>query len=307
MPNKRSVGHSIRSIYFVDYLRDRTGFGETILERTIREDWYQPNGFSAPSPDAVSAYFKGARPIPYDPTQTNSPPWLYAAEQQFPGCSRAFFHPLWTFLYGRLHSSAKFIRQKTKVPREWIDESLAKGDTATAKEWEQENALIDKTVPKKPISIPQTELQSARVVMLLMPKPIQHELFTISDGDMTYLRSFHPIEDEIEAISNEITFDSLTALLMLVVEASEIGDQVRLKAAKSAAKKHLKILNTDKAFRRVREQVERKIIYRILEKAVLTVSPADRYLYFPESWWLYEHLLRISNLPESPSSKSSPD
>jgi hypothetical protein len=56
---------------------------------------------------------------------------------------------------------------------------------------------------------------------------------------------------EIEALKKEDTIDSLTAILMLVIEAATIGDRSRLGPAKEAAIMHMKLLVMVKTRKRI--------------------------------------------------------
>jgi hypothetical protein len=110
MANTRSLGHEIRSLFFIDSLRAQTNLKDTQIEKLVLNRLLDDYGLDTSPEETMSEYFKGRRPVQFDPPDLKVPSWLMAVEMQFPGSSRAFFHPLWDLLYGYLRSKARLLR-----------------------------------------------------------------------------------------------------------------------------------------------------------------------------------------------------
>ena len=303
--------HFFRTAYFIAWLQEKTGKGYAALEKQIRINQYDRNAVKAPAIDTVRDYFRLRRSPAIDPQQENIPPWLFAAELEFPGSAYVFFHPLFDLLFGQMESSIKWSENLQKIPKEWILEAANRGDKAQAEEWHAFNVNLLKKRGRKRKQAALVDLNFIHMTLMRLPEPYFSILFDCSEPESfesgaMFARSYRPINEEIRLIQNNQSMDSLAALVGMVIEAAEIGNIDRFGKARKAVCEQLRVLNVLTECRSVREGLKPLIEDKCLEEIVRTYSAPQFYGYgLPATWrgWnatrLLEYDLRkiISSAP----------
>lgn len=226
----------MRSGYFIDSLKSRSGLGFERLERRIRENQYEANNIRPPCYETVRDYFALKRSVVFEPHgDDGTAPWLFAAEQEFPGASTCFFHPLFDQMFGQLESAYFWRAKFSRIPQEWIDGLRVRGRSFLADEWEAMNLSLQR---RKHRTQPKTHLDRLSLLhlsMLRLPDPIRDQLFTKDSAGSPWRRLYEiPIEDFLANLRVQISLEAIAALLALVEESAEIGDFRRYACAKQA-------------------------------------------------------------------------
>lgn len=278
-----------RTAYFIQALKETSGLGPVALEKRIRENQYEKNNLRAPSPETVRDYFRLHLPVAFEtPEKVKSIPWLMAAEEEFPGCAMAFFHPFFDLLYGPLVSSAYWDMKIRMTPSEWIESERQEGNSARANEWEQENINASKRRHRKLEATQCDPLTFIHTTLMRLTSKVRNTLFErrgISNG---WCRKYSPIEDEISALVKYDNLDSLAALLGLVKESAEIGDFSRLTLARNAIRNHVPILQTKNEFKEIGEELSAYLLHELDNLDDRTYSIMDSLqLGLPAGWQPY--------------------
>lgn len=235
----KHVGLYMRTAYFVASLRASTRLSAAKLEQRIRNNQYVAHGLPPPALDTVRDYFLLRRSPAVDPQSGDLPPWLFAAELEFPGASYAFFHPIFDFLVGQLESSRPWVARLQRIPDSWIDVAEARGDLRQVEEWREFNAAL---VPRR--GRPRNQegldpLSFIHLTMMRLPEPYFSLLFQKEGLATAHARRYLSIEDEISLLLANSGMESLAALVGLLLEAAQIGNVGRLSAAKQGIREHL--------------------------------------------------------------------
>lgn len=226
----------MRSGYFIDSLKSRTGFGFERLERRIRENQYEANNIRPPSYETVRDYFSLRRSVAFEPHgDDGTAPWLFAVEQEYPGASICFFHPLFDQMFGQLESAYFWRAKFSRIPQEWINGLRKRGRSLLADEWKAINLSLQR---RKHRSQPKNQLDRLSLLhlsMLRLPDPIRDKLFAKESHEAHWRRLYEtPFEDVISNLRVQNNLESIAALLILIEEAAEIGDFRRYAYAKQA-------------------------------------------------------------------------
>lgn len=251
----------LRTAYFIDLLRVKTGQGLLRLERRIRENQYEAYGLQAPDLETIRGYFLLHRSVAFEPrnSEPNSSemkaPWLLAAELEVPGSSFAFFHPLFDILFGRLESSVFWSAHFSKIPQAWIDYEERKGNPSIAEEWRVMNQSLARRLHRTRQVDNLDTLSFLHLTLLRFPAHISSVLFERNGLSPTWTRRYQPPEEEVGLLQKLKGLDALAALLALTKEGAEIGDVRRFQIAKAAALQYLKIIDSDPACKRIYRQV----------------------------------------------------
>lgn len=226
----------IRSGYCIDLLRSTTRQGFTRIERQIRENQYVAHGLKPPSFETVRDYFRLHRSVAFEPRDgSKSPPWLLAAELEYPGTAEAFFHPLADLLFGYLESSFLWRRHFSRIPQQWINEARNRGSTALAGEWEAINLSQEERKHRTPPKDHLDRLSFVHLSMMRLAEPIGSRLFVKPGLSRCWRRAYeNSVEDDVAFLLSIGSLDALAALLGLAEEGALIGDMHRYRHAKSA-------------------------------------------------------------------------
>lgn len=285
MKPRLKPSHFSRTAYFIGWLKEKTGRGHISLEKQIRINQYDRYDFEAPAKDTVRDYFRLRRSPAIDPQRANTPPWLFAAELEFPGAAYAFFHPLFDFLFGQMESSRKWSENLERVPEEWILDAIHRGDKAHAEEWRAVNASLKKRRGRPPKKTTLVDLSFIHLTLMRLPNPIFSTLFEWIESEEMFARSYRPVEDEISSIQNYPSMDALAALVGLVYEAAEIGHMNRFHKAGKAVREHLRILDDLPECLSIRDGVKLLIEKLCLEVTTRTYPAPGFWGYgLPETW-----------------------
>lgn len=249
----KNRGLRMRTAYCLDSLRNATGLGVGRLESRVRRNQYEMHGLPAPSPTTVRDYFLLRRCPAIDGTQEEQPSWLFAADLEFGGVARDFFHPIFDLLLEPIQSAPRWIVHMQRIPQVWIDQAAARGDPLQVQEWKAFNEALQ---PKRgrprhqPVLDPLTLVHLA---LLRLPKNCAAHLFSRTGIATNYARAYEPIEEELSPLVVQCGINALAALIGLVQEAAAIGDRKRTSAAKQAVRDHLRIHGVAPALARVQD------------------------------------------------------
>jgi len=280
----------MRSGFFIDSLKASTGMGFEQLDKRVRENQYGTRGTTpglpAPSVETVRDYFRLNHAVAFEPNK-KSPvaPWLLAAELEFPGCSAAFFHPIFDLLFGTMESSFFWKSRFCRVPENWIEQAKARGDAQMAYEWEVMNqAVISRKHRSKP-DITIDPLSFAHLSLLRLPAEIRDALFDGNGSTPNWTRRYNAATHEIGPLRKMCTMESLTASLALMMEAAEIGDHERFAASKDALLAQIPLLGSHPGCRRIKGQLRQLLVHKCQE---MYVREYNGFVHFgfglPASW-----------------------
>lgn len=281
----------IRSGYFIDRLKTITGQGLLRLERRVRENQYERFGLVPPSIDTVRDYFRLHRNIALDPKikRPSSPPWLLAAEREVPGASYDYFHPAFDLLWGRVCGGVFWRKEIQKIPKEWINDERTKGDEDTASEWER----INKEVSRRRISARAPEpIDTLGFIHLSLMRisDTSPMLFDRNGFAGTRARRYRPIKKDIREISALRSFDSVAALLGLMLEGAEIGDRTRQSAFRDALLSQLSVIDELQECRRIGKKLK-SYINNFIDQGIVPRCygcASQSSLCWPDSWRFLE-------------------
>lgn len=251
----------LRSAFFIDNLKEITGEGFSRLEKRIRQNQYEAFRFPSPATDTVRDYFRLRLPVAFEPTQkVKSNPWLLAAELEVPGCSSAFFHPMFDLIFGMIESAAFWDIHFGRIPDKWIEQAEMRGDSVIASEWKAMNESLNKRKHRKRQKTEIDTLSFTHLTMMRLPTPIQDILFERKGLTPGWTRKYASAKNEVAKIQSIRNIDSLAALLGLAHEAAEIGDTTRFHQAKNGLIGNLSVLDEKKAYRRISKLLKEHII-----------------------------------------------
>lgn len=237
-----------RQAYFLDSLLETTGLSFAEIESRVRHNQFVKFGLRPPSTQSVRYYFSLKRYAGIDPRQDSprTPPWLFAAELEFPDSTSSYFHPLFDLLWGSIESSLFWEFKFGRIPDEWIDE-YEKSDkdykNAKAAEWREWNALRKDRSHHKRKDFKVDHLTFIQLSLLRLPE-VSKLLFEKQQNSPDWIRRYDPADQEINSVAALSSFDGLTGLLGLLMESSAIGDVRRFLLAKDILQKNLPILET---------------------------------------------------------------
>jgi hypothetical protein len=216
--------------------------GHHELWELVDRKQYKSFDLKGPVLETVRDYFRVRQSPAVDFGHAATPPWLMAAELQFPDSSYNFFHPLFDLLFGQIESSTNWIDKLQRIPIEWIEEQRRCGRQDIADDWETINEGILARRGRKRHNRSLDRLRFVHLTMLRLPLPITDVLFGRAGPVRTYFRHYRSISEEIAVLEALQSFDSLTALIALVFEAESIRDMGRLRLAKQALKRAMWIV-----------------------------------------------------------------
>jgi len=249
----------LRSAYFIESLKIRSGLRATELESRIRVNQYERLGFFAPSEDTVRDYFRLHRSVAFEPNQNSKNfPWLLAAELEFPDCSMAFFHPIFDLLFGRLESSAFWDVHFNKIPEEWIKEALDRGWSEMAQEWDLMNQAREKRLHRAKKTTQNNHLNFIHQSMLRITN-IRELLFS-QQLNGQYIRLYADMSDELNTFSELPPIEHITAILLCAKEAELIGNHARFQLAKNDLIKHLPLIGIYTPSQRIEPELTKHIL-----------------------------------------------
>lgn len=276
----------LRTAHFIDNLKEMTGEGFPKLERRIRENQYDAFKFPAPATETVRDYFRLYLPVAYEPTRkVTSNPWLLAAELEVPGCSYAFFHPIFDLLFGLIESSQYWALHFGRIPQKWIERVEMRGDENMASEWKQMNRNLSDRKHRKRQRAQIDTLSFTHLSMMRLPTQIRDILFERKGLTPGWTRKYSSTKAEVAKIQSIRNIDGLAALLGLAHEAAEIGDTTRFYQAKIALIENLSVLDEKKAFRRISKLLKEHIISECNNLSPRRYSRMEFFgLGYPPSW-----------------------
>jgi hypothetical protein len=251
-----SVSLYLRTAFFIDSLRARTGLGYTKLDKIVRDNQYEAYGLRAPSHDTVKDYFRHKRSPSVDNKALDTQPWLIACELEFPGSSYNFFHPLFDLLLGQIESSIKNREKAQLIPVEWIKKIIEIGNFSLADEWKRHNETVKKNRGRPKKTLVDDKLRFIHLNLMRLAEPVFSVLFIRTGIAITYARRYQPIEVEIKLLIESKSMESIAALVGLVLEAAEIGHMERFHKAKFALIENLSILDDIQGCRKINSKIK---------------------------------------------------
>lgn len=291
----------LRSGYFIDSLKHKTGLNFEQIEARVRQNQYEKRNLPAPSFETVRDYFRLYRSIAFEPDQNaHVAPWLLAAEVEFPESSSAFFHPIFDLLFGTLESSAYWSAHFSKAPQVWIDDLRKSGDECIAHEWEQMNLSLERRTHRSKPRNKMDRLSFVHLSLIRLPNSIRDALIDGNGSNPNWTRRYSSASEEIEHLKTIHSLESIAAMLALMMEAAEIGDVIRFNLFRKAFLKHLSFIDTDPACVRIKEQLKRHLIHSARD---LSAREYNGFVHFgfgyPVSWQVME-LEKFLPKPPSP-------
>lgn len=287
----------LRSAYFIDNLKSVSGLGITKIEERIRINQYVHFRLPAPSPEVVNDYFQLKVSVAFEPTQYHKgPPWLLAAELEFPGCSYAFFHPMIDLLFGKLESAAFWGAHFSKIPEEWIEQAKNHGWLQMAEEWQQMNEALQKRAHRKKIGDSTDLLSFIHMSLLRLPK-ISDILFSKSSISSRYIRNYADPINEINSILAFKSLDGIAALFALASEGAVIGDSKQHQQAKNALINFLPEFENRKEYRQIYPTLAKHIKEQLEDMSVRSYSTTNVHGFsLPASWRTMHDEQVLSNI-----------
>lgn len=244
MSIKRLPTIDLRSGYFVDHLSFTTKLSRSRIENDIRINQYDRYGLKSPSSETVKDYFDLQRGVAFDPRpdKRNIPPWLLAAELQYPGCAYRFFHPIFDLLFGQAESSAFWQAHLSKIPDEWIVEVEQSGLSGLASEWRTHNhSLLHRAHRTKRVRL-LDNLSLYHLSLLKLPEALSTCLFAFNTHTKQFERRYQPANTELRKAYDTPGLCGLAGLIALTGEGCEIGDKYRYRFGKRLIKLKLPTL-----------------------------------------------------------------
>lgn len=298
----------LRSGYFIDNLKKQTKLTFEQLESRVRSNQYENRrrnddpSLSAPAYETVRDYFRLYRSVAFEPNEkAEFAPWLLAAELEFKGSSFAFFHPIFDLLFGQIESSHHWSAHFHMIPKSWIADAKARGDTQIAQEWElmNESTLARKYRTKQSVQL--DTLSFVHLSLLRLPDEIRDALFERESNYPEWSRKYSSPEVEIAHLQSISSMESLAALLALMMEKTEIGTAAILTIFKRALIKHMSFMDNDPACDRIKDELKTHIIMKCSEVSTRSYSS---YLHFgfglPVSWRAMEMEKYLRKSPFEP-------
>ena len=223
----------IRTAHFLDKLRVETGLGAQTLYERIAENQYRRHNLPPPSFETVRDLFRLRASPGINPQPTNDIPWLFAAELEFPGSAYNFFHPVFDLLFGHLESGWKWDQRVSKIPPQWINQAIADQRHDLAEKWRKVNEDLSTRGPRKKAQ-PTPPLHTVRMTLLRLAPRFRALLFRkIWQTGMISRRLGDP-RHEVAACAEVPSMDALAALMVLLMEASELTDWDRFHVVRRA-------------------------------------------------------------------------
>lgn len=287
----------LRSAYFIDNLKSLSGLGVTKIEERIRINQYDQFNLPAPSPEVVNDYFQLKVGVAFEPTQFHrGPPWLLAAELEFPGCAFAFFHPIFDLLFGKLESAAFWGAHFSKIPEEWIEQAKNHGWLQMAEEWQLMNEAMQKRAHRKKIGAATDPLSFIHMSLLRLPI-ISEMLFSKTSIPCKYIRNYADPIIEINSILAFKNLDGIAALFALALEGATIGDLKQHQQVKNALINLLPELGNAKEYRQIYPTLTKHIKEQLENMSVRSYSSTYVHGFsLPASWRALHDEQALSNI-----------
>lgn len=246
----------LRSGYFIDSLREQTGFSAEKLDQRIRNNQYLRLQLIPPAEETVRDYFRLYRSVAFEPYGKDGiGPWLLAAELEFPGCSKAFFHPLFDLLLGHVESQAYWAARFQHIPDDWIEDAARRGDTELAERWRQSNIQLSGKISRR-TSRKRDRLTATHLCLLRLSDNAPAFLFERNGLAASWSRRYRPLEEELGFMTRSETINTLAGLMGLLLEADEIGDRRRIDAFRQAVSGRLATLEKLPACKRIGKRLK---------------------------------------------------
>lgn len=279
----------LRSGYFVDLLRANSGLGMTVIERRVRINQYEANGLIPPSYELIRDYFRLYRTVAFEPhrNEDKTAPWLLAAELEFPGCSHAFFHPLFDILFGQAESTVFWATHFSQIPKTWISDAENRGDLQLAQEWRLLNAADSRRKHRKRDIVQIDPLSFLHLSMMRLPGYISKTMFERKGLATTWSRCYSDTpKDEAAHLVLLKNIDALSALLLIAKEGAEIGDMRRFNFAKEGALKLVPCIHELPGCRRIGNLLKEVLVDELKNRTLPRRYNRTLYMGFglPASW-----------------------
>lgn len=221
-----------RSLVCLEATKESTGLGPMKIQQKIAETYQEKFNLAPPEIEITRDYFRGKRPIPYDPRGKAAPSYLMALELTFPGSSDIFFHPFFNLTLGPLPSNEKATTKSQSYPEAWIEEHRRLGEHAIAQEEERKNEKLSAGRSRRGTWAPEKPLSWIHLNMLHLHDKVSNVLMTRKGLVSAWSRAYGDINDELHKLQSFRSFDSIAAIFCLMLEGAEIGDARRFLAAR---------------------------------------------------------------------------
>jgi len=280
----------LRSGYFIDSLKLATGLSFEKIEARVRQNQYESSDRSrnihAPAFETVRDYFRLYRSVAFEPDQhARSAPWLLAAELEFPGCSSAFFHPVFDLLFGELETSVFWASHFRKIPEAWIVQARNRGDIRMADEWELMNQSAENRKHRSRASNNIDKLSFVHLTLLRLPSCIKDAFFDGDGSNQNWTRKYSAAEIEVGHMQSMRNMESIAALLALMMESAEIGDVHRFNLSKEAYLSQIPLVDTHTSCARIKSLLRDLLVQKADE---LYLREYNNFVHFgfglPVSW-----------------------
>lgn len=278
-----------RSAFCINFVKSTTGLTTSKIEELIRINQYKKFGLRPPATETVLDYFKLRRNIAFDPMvkTPKTPPWLLALDREIPGAAYHYFHPLIDLIWGRLESGVFWMNKAQTIPQEWIEDEQLKGNKDLAEDWLKQNAATAKRRKRSLKSPPIDQLSFVHLTLLRIPVIGEGMLFHKPGLSEGWVRRYGPIDEELSALDSQPGLDSLAAKIGLMLEAAEIGDSKRFKAAKLSASEASEHIASFPQCSRVAERLKELTKIFLTNQLRRNYTHTNRYGFgWPSSWWL---------------------
>lgn len=243
MSRTRIPFHITRSLACLEAIKVSTGLGPMKIQQKVAETYRDGFNLFAPTVEITREYFRGKRPVPYDPLGKIAPSYLMALELTFEGSSDVFFHPFFNLTLGPLPSSEKAISRSQCYPAAWIEEHRRIGEHAIAQDKGSKNEKLREKRSRRGAWEPEKPLSWIHLNMLHLQDHASSVLMTRKGLVSAWSRAYGDINDELHQLQSFRDFDSITAIFCLMLEGAEIGDARRFVAARECLISQLPELN----------------------------------------------------------------
>ncbi len=266
-----------------------SGLGPKALEKRIRENQYEKYQFRPPAQDTVRDYFRLRIPVAFEtPQKISSSPWLFAAELEFPGCSRAFFHPIFDLLFGWPESAAFWRDHFSRIPDQWIQWAEKQGNLALVTDFKGNNSRIKQRRHRKHIRPNVSPLRFVHTCLLHLPEQVRGHLFERNGLASGWARTYKSAKIETRKMKSFKNLDGLAGLLGLAKEAAEIGDRERFSQARQSLVEHLAVLDQNALYSKIASKLKQHVMEDLSQLSPHRYHMAEVFgAGYPIGWRIY--------------------
>jgi hypothetical protein len=281
-----------------------SGLGSRAIEKRIRENQYEKYQLKAPAQETVRDYFRLRISVAYETSQKiSSSPWLFAAELEFPGCSRAFFHPIFDLLFGWPESAAFWRDHFSRIPDQWIQWAERHCSPDLVTDFRAINSRIKQRRHRRYVPPNVSQLRFVHICLLHLPEQVRGHLFERNGLASGWARTYKSAKIETRKMKSFKDLDGLAGLLGLAKEAAEIGDRERFSQAKKSLIEHLAVLDQNALYSKIASKLKQHVLEDLSQLSTHRYHMAEVYgAGYPVGWRIYlanysleQHALKMVN------------